>query len=1268
MQNSHRRIAIIVSLALGLFSLPYLALSFSPSQSILALALNQYGLYGQYGPPPTVQFSAAALTVDEGVGTAIITATLSSPSKLTVTVPYAMLTPGTFTPPFGTGIATAGSDYTVVAGTLTFAPNQTSQVIRLPIVDDTLDEVDETVDVSLGSMIGPPCTAIGSACNSITNATLGTPARTTITIRDNDSPPTVQFSAATLTVDEGASMGMRMAVITATLSTTSSLPITVAYATSDGTALAGSDYTAISGTLTFTPNQTIPMPPSCPTCPISNQTSQTIMLPFITNDMIDEGDETFALVLSNPTNATLGASARTTITIRDNDLPPTVQFNTFAPITTWIDEGVGTAVFTVTLSSVSGLPVTVGYATSGGTASAGSDYTPISGTLTFAPNQTSQISPGLPTTCPACPGIGMPPSMTIRLPITNDMLDEADETVTLVLSNPTNATLAVGTTMGASSTSTITIRDNDAPPTVQFSTAALTVDEGVGTAIITATLSGPSGLTVTMPYATLTPGTFTPPSGNGTATAGSDYTVTSGTLTFAPSQTSQIIRLPIVDDTLDEVDETVDVSLGSATSLLPCIMCTSATNATLGIPIRTTITIHDNDAPPTVQFSAATLSMNESAGTAVFTATLSTVASMPVTVAYATSDDTASAPADYTPISGTLTFAPNQTSQTVTVGIVDDTLAEADETVALALSTPTNASLGASARTILTINDNDGPPTVRFSATDPAADESVGTAIITATLSPASALPVTVSYATSDGTATTGSDYTATSGTLTFAPHQTSQTIRLPITNDTLDEVDETVILTLSTPTNAVVGTAPRTTFTILDNDGPTVDIHPLSTRVREGVSTAVLTVTLSAPSVQPITVAYASHDGTAAAGRDYTAISGTLTFAPGEQNKELSLPITDDSVLLEADETVQVSLVTPTGATLGATTASVTIVDNDVNTPPVDIPAPTDPSQPVTVPVNTPAGTVRLTFDDLRSSGVITAQISVAPLSNAPSSFTLLGFNYEISTSEISFGKATLRLPYRDSDVAAAGIPEESLRLLHFDHGQWKDITTGLDTAANIITGVTESFSPFVLGVQDTQQCTISINSGATYSGKLDVQVFSNTPGAAQILVSNDAGFTGAQWQPYRSAMPWTITDPGNRIVTLLTYVRLSDTAGTLLCSGLNLSDDVIYDPLAPTVSVTIIQSAQQAQLATQAGGTINVQLTASDQSGGSGVADMQLSTHADFSGAVWQPFSATASIAAQSGDTVYVRVRDGVGNTSGVAPTTLAGNYSVFLPVIVR
>jgi len=303
-----------------------------------------------------------------------------------------------------------------------------------------------------------------------------------------------------------------------------------------------------------------------------------------------------------------------------------------------------------------------------------------------------------------------------------------------------------------------------------------------------------------------------------------------------------------------------------------------------------------------------------------------------------------------------------------------------------------------------------------------------------------------------------------------------------------------------------------------------------------------------------------------------------------------------------------------------------------------------------------------------VRAGGTITTLVSVTPPNQPPSNFTLLGINFEVTASGISFGRATIRFPYRDSDIATAGVPEESLRLLHFENGKWKDITTGLDTTANIITGVTESLSPFVLGVQNMQNCAISLNSGAVYTGRLNVQVFSNTPGAAEMLVSNDAGFTGAQWQPYHSALNWTITDPGNRIVTLLVYARLRDAGSNLLCSGLSLSDDIIYDPLAPSVISVTVQPSQGSMLKMQALSSITLQLSAADQQGGSGVADMQISTDANFTGARWQLFNTTAQVTAQPGDKVYVRVRDGVGNTSNAVSVIISGQRYIFLPLIVR
>ncbi|MEI7771682.1 MAG: Calx-beta domain-containing protein [Chloroflexales bacterium] len=111
---------------------------------------------------------------------------------------------------------------------------------------------------------------------------------------------------------------------------------------------------------------------------------------------------------------------------------------------------------------------------------------------------------------------------------------------------------------------------------------------------------------------------------------------------------------------------------------------------------------------PTITANATTMAVSEGAGTAAIMVTLSTTSTLPITVGYATSDGTATAPADYTAVSGALTFAPNETSKTITIPIVDDTLAESDETLTLALRTPTNALLGTTASTTITISANDG--------------------------------------------------------------------------------------------------------------------------------------------------------------------------------------------------------------------------------------------------------------------------------------------------------------------------------------------------------------------------------------------------------------------------------------------------------------------------------------------------------------------------------------------------------------------------------
>ena len=679
--------------------------------------------------------------------------------------------------------------------------------------------------------------------------------------------------------------------------------------------------------------------------------------------------------------------------------------------------------------------------------------------------------------------------------------------------------------------------------------------------------------------------------------------------------------------------------------------------------------ISQDNIPPTVQFSQAVYTKDEAANTATITTTLSKKYGLSVSVNYATSNDTAVAGSDYTSAISTLTFTPGQTSQSFSVPIINDTLDETNESLNLTLSDPVNATLGAPADAVLTILDDDAPPTVQFSSAVLAVDENVGTAVITATLRAASAQTVTVSYVTNNGTAIAPGDYTATSGMLTFAPSETSKDIAVPIQDDLFDEVDKTLSLALSNSTYATLGDPSIITLTILDNDGPEVAFSSTSYSVNEGGGNAVISVTLSATSAQTITVAYSASNGTATAGNDYTATNGTLAFVPGEQVRYFSVPIIDDNTLLEVDETLTLTLRDPIHATLGnPTIATVTILENDVNAPPVEVSAPSDPSQPVSVSVNTPAGTVQMTLEDVRAGGTITTTVSVTAPNQPPGNFSLLGLNFEVTASDISFGRVTLQFPYRDVDVAAAGVTEESLRLLHFEGGKWEDITTGLDIIANIITGVTDSFSPFVLGVQTMQNCAISLNSGALYTGRLNVQVFSNMPDAAEMLVSNDAGFTGSQWQSYHSALNWTVSDPGNRIVTLLVYVRLRDAHGSLLCSGVSLIDDIFYDPLAPSVISVTVQPGQGSMLKPQALDSFTLHLSAADQQGGSGIADMQISTDANFTGARWQSFTPTSQVTAQPGGKVYVRVRDGVGNLSNIASVSISGQRYIFLPLTMR
>ena len=196
---------------------------------------------------------------------------------------------------------------------------------------------------------------------------------------------------------------------------------------------------------------------------------------------------------------------------------------------------------------------------------------------------------------------------------------------------------------------------------------------------------------------------------------------------------------------------------------------------------------------------------------------------------------------------------------------------------------------------------------------------------------------VTVGYGTVNGSALAGQDYTAASGTVTFAAGQTTQDITVTVLGEVAAETDETFAITLSAPSGATLGTA-TSIVTIINDDiaAPVVSISPASVSVAEGNSgtkTVTFAVNLSRTWSSTVTVGYATANGSATAGQDYTAASGTVTFTAGQTSKQVSVTILGDRTV-EANETLTMTLSAPTGAILGVGNTATITVTNDDNAP----------------------------------------------------------------------------------------------------------------------------------------------------------------------------------------------------------------------------------------------------------------------------------------------------------------------------------------------
>jgi CSLREA domain-containing protein len=438
------------------------------------------------------------------------------------------------------------------------------------------------------------------------------------------------------------------------------------------------------------------------------------------------------------------------------------------------DNGTKQAEFRVTLNKRFPVDVTAHYATGDGTTSEG-DYVPTTGTLTIPANQMSA---------------------TIRVPVLGDVLDEADEYFGVRLSQPTNGLLS-------DSQGICTILDDDTTPLSVGDVSIREGDSGTTTANFTITLAAPNPQTVTVKYCTL----------DGRAKAGSDYeAVAATTLTFAPGETSKQVPIIINGDRLYENDETFSLQIFEATG------------ATIGDE-RGVGTILDDDAQVRVT-NASVVEGNTANPMMIFSITLSAPCSLPITVSYATADNSAKARVgesggDYLARSGTLTFAPSETSKTVNVPILAERIYENDETFFVNLSNAANASI-VRAQGVGTIVNDDALPVVTING-NRILEGNSGTArlVFNLALSSLSEVPCRVQWATQDGTATAGSDYVGVSGAfVNFAPGTRNAQIVVALQGDTQVEANETFKVLLSNPLNCTIGTS-EATGTVVNDDAP---------------------------------------------------------------------------------------------------------------------------------------------------------------------------------------------------------------------------------------------------------------------------------------------------------------------------------------------------------------------------------------------------------------------------------------------------------------
>ena len=1160
-------------------------------------------------PSVTVSFEQPTYTADEG-SSVTVKVKLSADPERSVTIPLTHAGQG------GAG----NSDYSGVPANVAFNSRETEKTFSFSATADDVNDDDESVKLGFGNVL-PAGVSTGTTNESI------------VSITDDDVPAvTVSFEHASYTVPEGSGVSIKVK-----LDTDPERSVTIPIANTNQSGASSADYSGVPGDVTIAPGDTEVMFTFAATQDTVDDDGESVMLGFgnlpagvsagstdetvvsiadddlpsvevsfeqasytvaegssinitVTLDQDPERTVTIPLTVTNqggatsadhslvPENITFNAGQTSrTFSFQadqdsDNDDGESVKLG-FGNLPTGVSAGsIDETVVSITDDDHPEITVRFGSATY--TANEGTGIN-ISLHLNAQPERTVTVSLTKANQDGASNAdySGVPPSITFlsleteksfTFNATADSVDDDGESVSLGLSN-----LPDRVTAGTPDSATVSITDDDDPTvTVNFEHSTYTAPEG-GTASVKVTLSAEPERSVAIPLTKTNQG----------GASSADYSGVPASLAFAPGETSNTFTVNAADDSVDDDGESVKLAFGN----LPAGVNAGTTN-------EATLSITDNDHPAdvTVSFEQSTYTVDEGESVTV-TMTLSEAPQRNFQVPITKTNQGGATGADYTVSVTNVNFNAADTSSTFTVSATDDAEDDDGESVKIALGTlPTGFSAGSTSETVVSINDDDVPTvTVSFEhASYTAAEGSSVTVKVKLSANPERSVTVPLAHAGQGGA--TNADYSVVPANIAFQPGETEATFTFSATQDSVDDDGESVQLTFDTlPSGVSAGSTGETTVSIADDDDPNVAVSfgQSSYTAAEG-GDVTITVTLSDDPERAVTVLLETTNQGGANPADYSGVPGSLTFDPGDTEKEFTFTAAADSTD-DDGESVKITFGNfPTGVSAGST-AETTVNINDGDVPTVSVnfeqAAYTVPEGgTVTVKVTLSADPERMVEIPLETTGQGGADTT--DYSGVPDSLT-----FDPGDTEKSFTITAVQDTVDDDDESV---------LLDFGNGLPDGVNPGGTDQATI--SITDDDVPQVTVSFEQSSYTVAEGSSVTVNVKLSAD-----PERTLTILLSKLNQGGAANSDY-SGVPSTITfglndteksfafsavmdsdnDDGESVK--ITFGAMPDrvSPGTTDETTVNITDDDV-----PQVTV----SFEHAAYTVQEGNSINITMTLS-------------------------------------------------------------------------